>query len=435
MTSEKNIPVVAIIGKQNVGKSTLFNRIIGRRKAIVHSLPGVTRDRLYADIQWSGCWFRVVDTGGIGTETTTDQIYKAVEKQTDFAIKEADLIVFLCDGQQGFTVVDEKILDNLRKTGKKILLVVNKIDTLEKETLLSDFYKFGIDVFPVSATHGLGTGELLDKIVSFNRYIKSKEQRNIIHIAIVGTPNVGKSSFVNALLNEERVLVHHTPGTTRDSVDINFEYKDKQIVLVDTAGIRKISRLKESADLFSIIRTKDNIKKAGAVILILDALRGLASEELHIINLVCEQYKPLVICVNKWDIIKDIKKSEYENSIRKKAPFIDFIPVLFISAKQRWNIDSAIDKILHAYDSLFLRLDQEKLRRTLKVIVSRRPPPVVNTQRIFIKDVRQVDIGKPGIKIKLDMDTRVKIPSNYLQYLKRYFQKLVREKGVAVRII
>jgi GTP-binding protein len=432
---KKDIPVVAIVGRPNVGKSTLFNRMAGRRKAIVHSLPGVTRDRLYTDVDWSGRCLRIIDTGGIGTESS-DDMHKLIERQAGFAIKEAEGIIFVCDGKQGITGVDEKIFEKLRGTNKKIFIAVNKIDTVDKQPLTGDFYKFGLEVFPISASHGIGIGELLDNIVSVMDSSYPKTKIKPVSVAIVGTPNVGKSSFINALLNEERVIVHSTPGTTRDSVDIIFGYKKNQVILIDTAGLRKISRLKESADLFSIIRTKENITRADAIILIIDAQRGILAEELHIAALVCKENKPLVICINKWDLMEDVKPQQFESSIRKKTSFLDFAPIVFISAKQGWNITDAVDKILYAYKCLFLKIDEERLKSTIEFAVSRRLPPVVGGERIFIEGVKQIKTDKPGIRLVMSTTPpKAKIPPDYLQYLKKCFQKIIGRCGVRVEII
>ena len=352
----KRKPVVAIVGRPNVGKSTFVNRLVGSRNSIVDDLPGVTRDRIYFDVEWQNKFFTVIDTGGIipGDE---DDIMVSIFDQAQIACEEADKIVFLVDGKEGVNPIDYDISNILRQSGKPIFLAVNKLDNPESHMMVNDFYSLAIgEPLGISALHGSGgVGDLLDLITEdFEREDEPAEEENhTVRIAIVGRPNAGKSSIVNALLNENRVIVSDVSGTTRDSIDSLVKYKDKEYVIVDTAGIRKKSKVDYGVEKFAVDRAIRSIRDCDVALLVIDATEGISDQDKKISSIIVEAGKGLIIAINKWDLIED-KKSNTINQFDKKLaleiPFLEFAPKIYISAKTKQRLHNIHDQADFVYE-------------------------------------------------------------------------------------
>lgn len=361
-------PKIAIVGRSNVGKSSLFNRIIGSRKAIVDSTSGTTRDRLHADIKWKGKTFTIVDTGGFEA-ARKGGIARLVLGQLDTAIKEADIIFFVTDVSTGVAPQDLELSARLRKTSKPIYLVVNKADDRSSVSKGMEFFELGLgDPYIVSANNGTGIEKLLDDAAMPMEMAQATDRRAAVKVAIVGRPNVGKSSYLNAILKEERVIVNSTAGTTRDSVDTDFFYKDRIYVLIDTAGIRHDARITESADFYGNVRSRESIKRCDAAIALIDAFEGLKEDDARIIDIIIKEGKALVIAVNKWDLTKGAAASIYSGLIIKKMNAAKNFPILFISCKTGRGVVSSLDAIWSAYErskTIFTPEELSALRKAL----------------------------------------------------------------------
>ncbi len=365
---KNNLPKVSIVGRPNVGKSSLFNRLIGRRHAVVEEREGTTRDRLEAEVRIKSKKALLVDTGGFDPDSA-DPIFKLVKKQIEAAIAFSDALLFVCDGEKGLVPLDMKIADILRKSGKRIICAVNKIDNKEREENVMDFFELGIgEPIAISCLHDSGTGKLLREIEkTLPAYEKDETpERNPIKIAIVGRPNVGKSSFLNKVLDEERVIVHEKPGTTRDSIDIYFEKDGILFLLIDTAGMRHRRKVKEAVDIYSMARSERSIDASDVVILIFDGMEGVTTDDVRILDYIIEKGKGCVICVNKWDLVKGIEMSRYVGAIARRIPEAANFPTEFISAKTGRNALNAFNKVKAVKSNLDLFISNADLRRFLK---------------------------------------------------------------------
>ncbi len=362
---------VAIVGRPNVGKSCLFNRLLGERRAIVEPTSGVTRDRAYAKVSWGKKQFMLVDTGGLVFETK-EHISGMIIKQAQTAIKEADLILFVVDAMSGLHVYDRQILDFIRPFDKKIILVVNKVDNMSKVELQSEFYELGIEeVVFISALHGLNIDELLDKIVKDIALIETDEdgqEPSPLKVALIGRPNVGKSSFLNKLLKEERVIVSNQPGTTRDSIDTVVHLGDQEYIMIDTAGIRRKKKQQETIDVYSRSRTIQAIKRSDVCVVLVDAVEGLRRDDLHIFSLIKEEEKCCVIAINKCDLVK-LDLTECIKTISRKAAFMNFAFCVLCSAKEGNNLNFTLRLVQHAWYNGKRKIKQRKLAKTLTEIV------------------------------------------------------------------
>lgn len=401
-----NIPSVCIIGRPNVGKSTLFNRIIGRRRAVVYKTSGTTRDRLEFLCDKGETPFRLIDTGGF-MKTPHDNISSFVKDQIEKAIRESDLLLFVCDGISGIMPQDEELLSILRRADIKVFLVVNKVDNEKIKDGIYDFYKFGLgEAYPISAMHNLGIEKLVEDISDMVAKLPKSEAEEIAYkIAIVGKPNVGKSLFVNTLLKEERVIVSETPGTTRDSVDTYFKKDGKLFLLIDTAGIRHKRKIKEPVDVYSVMRSEESIKRSDVAFLLIDGYDGLRNDDVRIFNLILEHNKCCVMVVNKWDLVRSMAMADYKNAIIRKCPQAAFFPIVFASAKTGRNLLSCIDMTKYVLansdqtiptkelNRLFLKnsrflavFDKKGLKVRYIVQVSKRPPEFL----FFVNDTKLV---------------------------------------------
>ena len=382
-------PIVAMVGRPNVGKSTLFNKLAGKRISIVQDTPGVTRDRVYAESEWLNRKFTMIDTGGIEPESS-DIIVKQMRRQAQIAIEMADVIVFVVDGKEGLTAADQEVAQMLRKSKKPVVLVVNKIDRLALEENSYEFYNLGIgDPITISASQGLGLGDMLDEVVKyFNDPSEDEEDDEYIRIAMIGKPNVGKSSLINRLLGEERVIVSNVPGTTRDSIDSYLETEDGKFILVDTAGLRRKSKVKEEIERYSVIRTYAAIEKADVAILVIDAEQGITEQDEKIIGYAHE--------MNKAIIEKDDKTlSNYQKDLQQKLKFMPYAKYLFISALTGQRVHKILSTAKYCYDNYSKRVSTGLLNDVISKAVLMKEPPVVALKRLKIYYATQVATKPP----------------------------------------
>ena len=391
-------PIVAMVGRPNVGKSTLFNKLAGKRISIVQDTPGVTRDRVYAESEWLNRKFTMIDTGGIEPESS-DIIVKQMRRQAQIAIEMADVIVFVVDGKEGLTAADQEVAQMLRKSKKPVVLVVNKIDRLALEENSYEFYNLGIgDPITISASRGLGLGDMLDEVVKyFNDPSEDEEDDEYIRIAMIGKPNVGKSSLINRLLGEERVIVSNVPGTTRDSIDSYLETEDGKFILVDTAGLRRKSKVKEEIERYSVIRTYAAIEKADVAILVIDAEQGITEQDEKIIGYAHEMNKAIMVVVNKWDLIeKDDKTlSNYQKDLQQELKFMPYAKYLFISALTGQRVHKILSTAKYCYDNYSKRVSTGLLNDVISKAVLMKEPPVVALKRLKIYYATQVATKPP----------------------------------------
>ena len=433
MAIEKHSPVVAILGRPNVGKSTLFNRIIGQRKSIVDSFSGLTRDRVYGTGIWGGKRFEVIDTGGLDFEGL-DNISAQVRAQVDVAIVQADVIIFMVDAKTGVLPVDKEIVDKIRRTDKKYIVVVNKVDTEARTNDIYDFYQFGADeLLPISASHGLNINTLLDKVTEDFADGSDVTSSDEIRIAVVGGPNVGKSSYVNAILGDKRLIVDDKPGTTRDAIDSFLKYKNTSFVLVDTAGIRARTKLKTDIERYSVIRAQKAIQLSDIAVLIVDITKGPTREDKKIASFVCEQGKGLIVAINKADLSRklDIDKDIWLKQFRGGLKFLHFAPVVLISALKKEKIFTIMDTTLNVYKYYTKRINTSALNKMLEDAKKRRPFSSTSSKQLKIKYITQVSTCPPTFA--LFVNNRKLIMEDYLNYLKNNLYNDFGFEGVPIR--
>lgn len=390
--------IVAIVGRPNVGKSTLFNRILGLREAIVHDSPGVTRDRKYAEAEWAGKTFTIIDTGGFVPESE-DVFEKAIREQAEIAVEEADAIVFVVDAIDGVLPLDKDIAGILRKSKKPVYLVVNKIDSRQREINLNEFYELGLgDPVAVSALGGRQIGDFLDTVTGpFQANGAEPASGDRLRIAIVGKPNVGKSSLVNALLGTKRQVVTDIPGTTRDPIDSLLKYHGETITLIDTAGLKKKRKTEESLDFYSALRTLKSMERCNVALILFDAKRGVDHQDLHIVEEAMERRRPSVVAVNKWDLVEKDSATiqDYEAAIKEKLGLYDFLPVLFISALTKQRIAKVIDTVKEVHAEQAKRISTSAFNDAMLPDIERYPPSSSSTKEIKIKYGTQLRAGPP----------------------------------------
>ncbi|MDR3668852.1 MAG: ribosome biogenesis GTPase Der [Ignavibacteriaceae bacterium] len=418
--------IVVIVGRPNVGKSTLFNRLVGRKEAIVHDLSGVTRDRNYGEVEWAGKEFQLIDTGGY-VPHSPDLFETAIREQVQIAIAEADAVLFLVDVKAGLTAFDIEIGRILRSSNKKFFLIVNKVDSEKLEPGVAEFYSLGVDkVYDISAVAGRKIGDLLDDITADMPVIEDEEEGSSkLKIAVVGRPNVGKSSLTNALLGEDRSIVTNIPGTTRDSIDSILKYYGQEITLIDTAGLRKKKKVEENIEFFSTIRTLRAIAECEVVIILVDAQTGIEKQDQKIIDEAVNRRKSIILAVNKWDLIeKDTNTArKFEVAIKDKMGSIDYIPVVFISALTKQRIYKLIDIAIEVFKERKKQISTSELNESILPEIERNPPPSTATgKEVKIKYITQ---AKGSYPVFLFFSNYPKeIPEHY----KRYLEKLIRRK-------
>lgn len=426
--------IVAIVGRPNVGKSTLFNRLTEKREAITDSVAGVTRDRLYGRAEWTGKEFSVIDTGGY-INGSDDMFEGEIRKQVEIAIEEANLILFVVDVEEGVTGPDEEVAALLRRTNKPVLLVANKVDNAMRQTMSAEFYSFGLgDIHNISAVNGSGTGELLDEVVRLLPEDQPMEEDDLPRIAVVGRPNVGKSSFINALTGKERNIVTNIAGTTRDSINTHYKLFGKDFLLIDTAGIRKKSKVHENLEFYSVMRSVRAIENADVCLLLIDAERGLEGQDQAIFHLCERNRKGVVILVNKWDLIeKDNKTSElFKQRIKESiAPFTD-VPIIFMSALNKQRIFQAIEEAMDVHERRSQRISTSKLNDTMLEIIGNNPPPAYKGKYVKIKFCTQLPTKTPAFAFFANLPQYVKDP------YKRFIENKLRDRfdftGVPLQI-
>jgi GTP-binding protein len=426
--------LVAIVGRPNVGKSTLFNRIIEERHAIVEGQPGVTRDRLYAKAEWAGKHFQIVDTGGIVPQSE-DVFDKAIREQAILAIEEADVIVFAVDGRDGVTPVDSDIAKMLRSSSKPVVLVVNKCDNASADLNAAEFYSLGLgEPFAISALNGRSTGDFLDAVVA-EIDDNDDEEDTRLKIAIVGRPNVGKSSLTNALLGKDRMVVTPIAGTTRDAIDSVLTYYGEQIVLIDTAGLRRRSNISESVELYSTMRTARAIDRSDVTIIVVDATQGLEAQDKRIIADAEVARKGLIIALNKWDLIeKDTKTADaFIKKIKEELPTLDYVPIITISAVTKQRITKVIEMAKEIQARRCVRIPTHELNEELIAMLERTPPPSVKGRDLRINYVTQVKTEPPLFAFFLNFPEL--LPDAYKRFIERQLRKLHDLEGVPISFV
>jgi GTP-binding protein len=429
-------PLVLIVGRPNVGKSTLFNRLTKSKDAIVDDFSGVTRDRLYGEAEWNGKVFRVIDTGGYVPESE-DLFEKAIREQVEFAVEEADAILFIADGRNGVNPYDAEIAKLLRTSKKPVLLLVNKLDNSQQALLSSEFYSLGLnEVYDISAINGRNIGDVLDRLVELLDFGEDNAERDErMRIAIIGKPNVGKSSLTNALLGYDRTIVTDIPGTTRDSIDSVLKYYGEEIVLVDTAGLRKKSKIKENIEFYSNVRTFRALMESDVAIVVLDAELGIEKQDQKIIDEAVRRKKGLIIAVNKWDLIdKETNTAKvFENEIRETLGNVDFAPIIFISALTKKRIFKLIELAKEIYKERKKKIPTSKLNDVLLPEIEKNPPPATPTGReVKIKYVTQVGEHYPIFMFFCNYPKHV--PDSYKRFLERKIREHFGFFGVPLKI-
>jgi GTP-binding protein len=431
----QKIPVVAVVGRPNVGKSTLFNRFLGRRMAIVDDTPGVTRDRNFAKAEWTGRSFFVVDTGGV-VEGSHEPLDRAVRSQAMAAVEEADVILFVVDGRSGVHPLDEKLAEVLRKSHRPVLLVVNKLDNLPRDQSHLDFWTLGMgEPHPLSAISGKGSGDLLDAIVAeFPEAEAHSEDEGTVRVAVVGRPNVGKSSFVNRLFGEDRVVVSEVAGTTRDPVDTPMQYHGRTLIFVDTAGLRRQSRVTDSLEYYSALRTARVVQEADVCLLLIDATEELATQDLRVAEQAWEAGAGLILVVNKWDLVeKDTHTAPAkEKAMRQKAPFLQWVPILFASALTGQRIRKTLDLVLEVQEERHRRIDTHEVNEALERLVQHQPPPHSRGRPVKLRYGTQVSVAPPTFVIFSNLPKE--IPAHYIRYVHNSLRARWGFMGTPIRI-
>lgn len=428
------LPVIALVGRPNVGKSTLFNQITRSRDALVANYAGLTRDRKYGEAEANGRRFIVIDTGGLSGEE--EGIDSAMAEQSLLAIEEADLVLFVVDCRDGLTGVDQEIARHLRTSSKKVLVVANKMDGQNHDMAIAPFYELGLsELYPTTATHGRGVRQLLEEAVMHlpePAAAEDEAEATGVKIAVVGRPNVGKSTLVNRMLGEERVVVYDMPGTTRDSIYINYERHDKPYTIIDTAGVRRRKNINLSVEKFSIVKTLKAIDDANVVVLLMDAQEGIVEQDLHLLGQVIHAGRALVVALNKWDGLDQDHKDHIKSEIDRRLQFIDFADVHFVSALHGTNVGHLYESIEKAYQSATEKLSTNNLTRILEDAVKVHQPPLYQGRRIKLRYAHSGGNNPPIIVIHGNQTHAV--PAHYKRYLEKTFRRVLDLYGTPVRI-
>lgn len=424
---------VCLVGRPNVGKSSLFNRIVGKKVSIIEDVPGVTRDRICFSASHNGKDFYIIDTGGL--EYSDSDFSNEIKMQVEVAIYESDVIVFLVDGKEGLTSNDLLVRDLLRKSGKKVIVAINKVDSKKSDDNLYDFYVLGFDDYVlVSAEHGTGVNELLDKVVSEFSEDVVLEDENLLKFSVLGRPNVGKSSLVNALLNEERVIVSNVAGTTRDAIDTKFTYDKNDYILIDTAGIRKKGKIFESVEKYSLLRSMKAIDRSDVCMLVIDAETGIIEHDKHIASYILDSGKALVIVVNKWDTVsnKDEEIKNWKKMIAHEFQFIPYAKIVFLSALTKKRIHTLMPEVLNAYENTKKMVDERIINEIVRDAYIENPPAVRNGKRLRIYYAKEVSACPPRIDIEVNMKSLVHF--SYKRYLENKIRENIDFSGTPIQI-
>ncbi|RBP39196.1 ribosome biogenesis GTPase Der [Garciella nitratireducens] len=428
--------IVAVVGRPNVGKSTFFNKVAGKRISIVEDTPGVTRDRIYAEAEWLGNSFTLIDTGGI-EPFSKDIILQQMRLQAELAIETADVIIFMVDGREGITAADYEVANMLRKSNRPTLLVVNKIETKKLESNIFEFYNLGLgDPIAISAKQGLGLGDLLDEVVKlFPKDKKTQENEDRLRIAVIGKPNAGKSTLINKLLGEERVIVSHIAGTTRDAIDTPFQYNGENYILIDTAGIRRKSRIRENVEKYSVIRSFTGIERSDVCLLMIDAQEGVTEQDTKIAGYAHEEGKAIIIIVNKWDLIEKDSKTmdQFRKEIREKLSFMSYAPILFISAKTGQRIHKIMELVDYVSNQHSMRISTGMLNEIIGEAILLNQPPADKGKRLNILYATQASV-KPPTFILFVNDINL-MHFSYQRYIENQIRKSFGFEGTPIRFI
>ncbi len=431
-----SVPVMAIVGRPNVGKSTLFNRIVGTRLAIVQDQPGITRDRIYAPAEWLSKSFRVVDTGGLEVGEV-DEITKRIRAQVELAIDEAQAIVFVVDGLAGATPADEEIAQWLRVAGKPVVVAVNKLDNPKRISLAYDFYELGFStVIAISAEHSTGIGDLLEEVFKhFPSELAEAEDADAVKMAVIGRPNVGKSSLVNALLGEDRVLVSDVAGTTRDAIDTPLEWEGQSFLLMDTAGMRKRGKVYEATEKYSVLRALKAIERCDVAVLVIDGKDGIIEQDKHIAGYALDAGKALVVAVNKWDVVeKDDKTAqEFEKKFRAQFPFLVWAPLVFISAKTGRRVVRVLETVALVAENHAMRISTSTVNALVQDAVAITPPPTDRGKRLKILYATQVSVKPPTFAVFVNHADLMHF--SYERYLENKLREAFGFAGTPIRLV
>ncbi|HEX9118446.1 MAG TPA: ribosome biogenesis GTPase Der [Anaerolineae bacterium] len=445
-------PVVALVGRPNVGKSTLFNRLIGQRLAIVEDEPGTTRDRLYGDAEWTDRPFLLIDTGGLDVASTDKGAQKGrqpealgvasrdfareIRQQAEIAIEEADVVLFLVDARDGITAADRDVADVLRQSARPVVIAANKADNEERRNSALEFYELGLgDVYPISALHGTGTGDMLDAVVEHLPRVPEESESGAVHIAIVGRPNVGKSSLLNALLQEERAIVSPIPGTTRDAIDTELRWEGQDVILIDTAGIRRRGKVEQGVEKYSVLRAIGAIQRADVVLLVVDATAGIQAQDMHVAGFVLEEWKSAVVVVNKWDAVPE-KDSTTMNTeaakIRGHLRFLDYVPVIFISALTKQRVNRVLPTAMAVAAQRQVRVPTGELNRLVQEAMAAHTPPGKGGKALKIFYATQAETEPPTFVIFVN--DRELVHFSYARFLENRIRQVYPFEGTPLRI-
>lgn len=439
-------PLVALVGRPNAGKSTLFNRIVGRRLAVVSDVPGTTRDRLYADAEWAGSVFTVVDTGGIevteGWQTeplSEDSVLflPAIRTQAAIAIQDADVIVQVVDGQSGITAADQEVADILRQTKKPVIIAANKLESINKRDDAYEFYELALgEVFAISALHGSGTGDLLDAITEAIPFVPEEdEDDDTIKIAILGKPNAGKSTLLNKLIGEERAIVSPIAGTTRDAIDTKLTFEGQEFTIIDTAGIRRPGKIDPGVEKYSVLRAIKALSRADIALLLIDAEAGITAQDTHIAGMLTEENAGVIVLVNKWDaVVKDsFTIYDYEKELREALKFIPYAPILFISAKTGKRVEKILPKAIEVQETRHQRIPTSVLNKWMRDVITVHPPPSHNGLRVKFFYTTQVTTAPPTFVMFVNKPEWVHF--SYQRYLENRLREEYPFEGSPMRLV
>ncbi len=427
--------VVAIVGRPNVGKSTLFNRLVGSRKAIVEDVPGTTRDRLYSEAEWGRHSFVLIDTGGL--EPSAVEGYSLlIRRQVETALREADIVLFLVDVADGVTAVDAEIAADLRRSEKPVILLANKADNATRRGDAVEFYELALgEPIPMSAYHSLGLGELRDRLEEVLPPPVEETPSDDLKLAVVGRPNVGKSMLVNAILGEDRVIVSAEPGTTRDAVDSPFQYKDEALVLIDTAGIRRPGRVGRGLERYSVMRAEEAISRCDVGVLLLDAEQGLAAQDLHIAGAIVDAHKGLIVAVNKWDLMEDTEeiRQGFANRVLRRMRFAPWAPLAFLSAKTGLNMEGLLDLAIEVGETRSVRVATAEVNAAVRAAVSAHPPASTGRRPLRIMYATQAEVRPPTFVLFANDASLIHF--SYQRYLENAIRKRFGFEGTAIRLV
>lgn len=426
---------VAIVGKPNVGKSSLFNRIVGERKSIVYDEPGVTRDRIYAKASWLTREFNLIDTGGIELEEKPFQ--ENIRIQAQIAIEEADVIIFLCDGRVNVSNDDYMIAKMLKQSKKPVILAVNKIDDITLSANAYDYYQLGMDseIIIVSSNHGIGIGDLLDKVIELLPKVEEKKREDIIHFSLIGRPNVGKSSLCNAILNQERVIVSNIEGTTRDAIDTPFVSNGTNYVVIDTAGLKKSGKIYEAVDKYAAIRALSAIDRSDVVLFVIDGEAGIKEQDKTVVGYAVDEAKPVIILVNKWDAVKKDEKTmqEFTQKIRENFKFLSYAPILYVSALTKQRINLICEEIARIYNNASKHIQTSIINELILDAFAYNPTPDFNGGRLKIFYANQVATNPPLIILFVNNPDYMHF--SYRRYLENKIRERIDFEGTPIRIV